>query len=189
MERILVVSASQSSNDALTEILRSYGFVHIELATCANEARRKYMDEEFELLLINVPLPDEFGTELAMDLSERGECGVILIVKNDISDQIQEKVEDFGVFVVPKPISRAVLYQALKFVETSRRQIYLLKQKNEDLAKKMNDLKIIDRAKCLLIERENISEQKAHRYIEKQAMDSRTSKKDVAEGIIEKYSK
>jgi len=49
------------------------------------------------------------------------------------------------------------------------------------------DIRIIDRAKCLLISYLNMSEQEAHRYIEKQAMDMRLTKRMIAEGIIKTY--
>ena len=53
--------------------------------------------------------------------------------------------------------------------------------------KKYEELRMVSRAKCVLIEKEGYSEKDAHRYIEKQAMDSRESKARIAENIIKKY--
>ena len=62
-----------------------------------------------------------------------------------------------------------------------------LKKENDGLIKKVEDMKIIDRAKCCLIHYLRIPEATAHRHIEKQAMDMRCSKRKVAEEILKKY--
>ena len=46
---------------------------------------------------------------------------------------------------------------------------------------------MVDRAKCAMIQYLNMTEPQAHRYIEKQAMDLRITKKEVARGILETY--
>ena len=55
------------------------------------------------------------------------------------------------------------------------------------LLQKIEDIKMIDRAKCILIQYLNMTESEAHRYIEKQAMDMRTTRKTIAEGILRTY--
>lgn len=56
------------------------------------------------------------------------------------------------------------------------------------IEKKMKEIRIINRAKWLLIEKENLSEAQAHREIEKRAMDRCLPKTDIANEIISKYS-
>ena len=58
---------------------------------------------------------------------------------------------------------------------------------NSKLTQKIEDVRIIDRAKCLLISYLKVNEQEAHRYIEKQAMDMRITRREVAEGILKTY--
>ena len=65
-----------------------------------------------------------------------------------------------------------------------------LKQLSDEkqlLLDKIADLKIIGRAKCVLIEYLKMTEKEAHRYIEKQAMDLRLSKRTAAENILKTY--
>ena len=57
------------------------------------------------------------------------------------------------------------------------------KEKNK-LLKQVDDIKKIDRAKCLLIQYNKMTEDEAHRYLEKQAMDLRISRRAVADKII-----
>ena len=58
----------------------------------------------------------------------------------------------------------------------------------ERMQQKLKDIRVIDKAKCLLIQYERLTEEEAHRAIEKQAMDRRVSRREVAERILEAYS-
>ena len=60
-------------------------------------------------------------------------------------------------------------------------------EENEKLRHMVEDMKIINRAKFLLISCLNMSETQAHRYLEKQAMDLRISKLQVAKQVIQTY--
>ena len=62
-----------------------------------------------------------------------------------------------------------------------------MEKKNASVEEKIEEIRIVNRAKCLLIEQLKMTEPEAHRYIEKQAMDTRLSKREVAEHIIRTY--
>lgn len=62
-----------------------------------------------------------------------------------------------------------------------------MRRENSQLKQKIEDIRIVDRAKCILISYLNMSEQEAHRYIEKQAMDLRTTRRAVAESLLRTY--
>ena len=96
-------------------------------------------------------------------------------------------VEQDGVVVVTKPISRAVFYQSLHLVNSVRHRIYALQKENRQLRQRLEDLRVISRAKCLLIAEKHMSEDEAHSYIEKKAMDFRQSKRDIADEIIRSF--
>ena len=78
------------------------------------------VDGMFDLVLVNTPLPDEFGHELAQTVTHDTMAGVILLAKAEIADSVSEKVEDDGVFVIPKPLSRVLFTQALRMTRAAR---------------------------------------------------------------------
>lgn len=110
-----------------------------------------------------------------------------MLVKADLADTVSERVEQDGVVVVTKPISRAVFYQSLHLVNSVRHRIYALQKENRQLRQRLEDLRVINRAKCLLIAEKHMSEDEAHSYIEKKAMDFRQSKRDIADEIIRSF--
>nr|WP_283242870.1 ANTAR domain-containing protein [Fumia xinanensis] len=80
-----------------------------------------------------------------------------------------------------------MFYQAIKLISASRRRILGLKNENVRLQKKIEEIRLVDRAKCALIEYLGMTEAQAHRHIEKQAMDLRMTRREVAQGILQTY--
>lgn len=187
MDSVLVVSSSDKGKDFLSEFLRAQDFSNIITVKSGAEARRLLHENDFELVVINAPLRDESGEELSLMVTDISMAGVILIVKSEIADDVSAEVEDYGVFVLPKPLSRPMFFQALKLMAAARRRLMGLQHENTQLQQKIEDIRLVDRAKCALIQYLKLTEPQAHRYIEKQAMDRRISKREVAQGILNTY--
>jgi response regulator NasT len=184
VESVLIVSHTEKSiaffNDLLTRDLYSE---IIPVQSC-DEAKRLLLERDFDLCVINSPLADEFGTEFALQTASKGICQVIFLVKNELYDEICSKLEDEGVFVLAKPVNRQLLWNALKMAGAAHGRLSRLARENRILVQKLEDLRFIDRAKCMLIEHYKLTESEAHRYIEKQAMDKRITRRQVADMVI-----
>ena len=187
MTNVLLVSSTDKGTEVLSALLRLAGFQDITTAKSGNLARRMMIQGSFDLALINAPLQDEFGDELSMEITQNSTSGVLLIVKNDIAESVSEKVERCGVLVVSKPLRKHIFYQALRLVEASRIRILGLKDENIRLKNKIEEIRLVNRAKCVLIQYLNMTEPQAHRYIEKQAMDMRISRREVALNVLKVY--
>ena len=110
------------------------------------------------------------------------------MVKSEIVEQISADVEFAGVFVLQKPIIKPMFYQAFKMQMALKNRLLNLKKENEKLRNKIEEIKIVDRAKLILMENEKLNEEQAHKYIEKQAMNERISRYSVAKDILIKYN-
>ncbi|MDO5111158.1 MAG: response regulator [Clostridia bacterium] len=183
---ILVVSGTDKLREALSSLLPCAEFVLYTAASCA-EARRMLLRCQYDVILISAPLPDEFGTTFALDLAQRNSSGVILLVRGSLFEEICAKVESYGVLTVEKPTPRPVLYAAIRMAAAMRARLARAEAQTQSLTAKMEEIRIVNRAKWVLIKYLNIDEAQAHRHIEKQAMDRRLSKREVAEKIISTY--
>ena len=132
------------------------------------------------------PLRDEFGTQLALNLAQDNLC-VLMLVPAESFDAVCYKVEDEGILTLSKPVSRSGLLGAIKLLTAMRGKLRKLDRQNQALQEKMQDIRTVNRAKWLLIEIKRMTENEAHYYIEKQAMDMRLSRREVAENIIRTY--
>jgi response regulator NasT len=80
-----------------------------------------------------------------------------------------------------------IFWNILELAIDTQIKLQEVQKENRELKQKIENIRIIDRAKCILISRLNLSEEEAHRAIEKQAMDMRASKRAIAEGILKTY--
>lgn len=187
MDSAIIVSYSEKSTDFLRKMLEEASVTDIATISNAGEARRLMIEKEFDLYIINTPLPDEFGESLARNIAMKEAGEVILIVKAELFDEISDRVEDSGVITIAKPISKALLWNAIKLASVTHKRIKAIQNENKKLIKKIEDIRVIDRAKCILISHLSLTEPEAHRYIEKQAMDMRLTRRKVAEEILKIY--
>lgn len=187
MDSALIISHTEKSITYLTSVLKKAAISNITTVSNAGEARRLLITKDFDLCIINAPLPDEFGERLAYDIASKGISEVILIVKTELYDAMTAKTEDFGIITIAKPINQALLWSALKMAKVTHKRITSVQNENKKLVQKIEDIRVIDRAKCILISHLSMSEPEAHRYIEKQAMDMRVPRRRVAEEILKTY--
>lgn len=184
--RVLIVSDA-SCIEKLNELFSQIGVITPISTTSGNAARRTLEQCDFDIIVINAPLPDEFGHEIAMFFAEKTDAGVLLLVNNTQLEAVSEKVETYGVFVLARPLLPASFYHACRFALATRLRLNLVKKENVRLRHVMEEMRLVSRAKAALIQYENYSEAEAHRMIEKQAMDRRVSKAVIANEIISTY--
>lgn len=187
MEKVLIISTQKQASDIIYDTIKSLNFSTYDYVSSGNEARRKFDIADYDLTIINTPLSDEFGTELVLDISEKSLSAILLLVKSELKEQIQDKVAITGAFVIGKPLNKQVLFQSIPFVLNSKQIIENLREQNKALKRKMDDIKVIERAKFSLIKYLGLDEKQAHRYIQKQAMDLRVSPRVVADNILKTY--
>lgn len=186
MDNAIIVSNDDKGLIPLSDIVKSCGLSNISIVKNTNEARRYIIENDVSLIIVNTPLINEFGTSFALDATQTN-AGIIIIVRAEMVNEISYKVENEGILVIGKPLQKSILIQAIKMGIATHNRILGVRKENKSLQKKIEEMRTIDRAKCLLIQCLSMSEAQAHRFIEKQAMDMRISRKEIAEGIIRTY--
>lgn len=186
--RVLVVSSNEKGCESLCNLIIEHE-LRVDITKCqsASSARRIILDSELDLVLINAPLADESGEELAVMVTQQSLATSILVVKAEYFEQEQALYCDQGILVVSKPVIRQMFFQTLSLGMSMRKRLSAMKNENEELHRKIEEIKLIDRAKWALIENLGMDESQAHRHIEKQAMDLRKSRYDVASLILKTY--
>ena len=184
---VLIVTASERFTDSIMPLLPMTDYWPVQTASSVAEARRWLADTEFDIVLINTPLPDDFGMHLAIDICTGSGAGVLLLVKNDHYNEIYSNVVRYGVITLSKPTNRQMVAQNLRILCATRERIRQMQAKQATVEEKIKENRLVNRAKWLLIECLNMTEAEAHRYIEKQAMDLRISRREAAENIIKTY--
>lgn len=186
---ILILSATNSFTSAFADLLPEARYSPVDTVSNVSAAKRILAEKTYDFVIINAPLPDDDGTRFAIDTCTHKQSAVLLMVKNDIHADIHQKVSGYGVFTLPKPVSKTTMIYALNWLESARECLRRFEKKSISIEDKMAEIRLVNKAKWLLISHLKLSEPDAHRYIEKQAMDSCVSKKTIAEQIITTYSR
>ena len=183
MPKILVISQTTKLSKVLHELMPEAQPI---CAHSIHEAQDRLRQQIFDLCIIQVPLPDEFGIRSAKQWALKFTMGILLLVKKDIYDQTIYPVQEEGIFVLSLPCQKEMLYQALRCLQANCDRIKRISLKLQKMNKQIQDEKLIYQAKLTLISQYCWSEEKAHHYIEKAAMDSNQTRAYVARSILKK---
>lgn len=185
---VLILSSSATFHAVLKSLLPLPDDAPVCSVYTVNAAKKALGTKQFDFIIVDTPLSDASGKLFAIDAAKRKESVVLLFVKQTLLPEIYDEVTEQGIFTLAKPTSKAAIAQALSWMGSARE--HLRRFKNETLAieKKIDDIRVINRAKWLLISELKLSEPDAHHYIEKQAMDRCITKRKIAEDIIKMYS-
>ena len=186
--RVLVVSAAEKLNTALSSLLAESQYDPVLVVSNVSAAKRAWGEQEYDFVIINSPLPDDPGIRLAIDLSASQRTVVLLFVRAELHEDIFDKVVEHGVFTLSKPVPVPAIEHALRWMESGRERLRSMEKKTLSFEEKMEEIRLVNRAKWLLISELKMDEPQAHRYIEKQAMDRCIQRREVAEEIIQTYS-
>ena len=184
---VLIVTASDSFVSSVMPLLPVTDYWPVTSVRSVGEARRRIVETDFDIVLINAPLPDDFGMRLAIDICTNSGAGVLLMVKSDLFNDIYAKVVSYGVITLSKPTNLQMVAQNLRILCATRERMRQMQARQATVEEKIEEMRLVNRAKWLLIECLGMTEPEAHRYIEKQSMDERISKREVAEDIIKTY--
>ena len=184
---VLLVSSSPKFNESMLALLPESRFYPVAAVSDVSSARRRLLESKYDIVIINAPLPDDFGTRLALNICDNSGTGVLLFVKAEHYPDINGRVSPFGVLVLPKPASSQTVSQSLQLLCGTRERLRRMEQKTASIEEKMGEIRIINRAKLLLMEQLKMTEKEAHRFIEKQAMDRCVTRITIAQSILSTY--
>ncbi len=185
---VLIISSSDKFSLAIKGLLPDFRYKPVRIETSINAARRAILERDYDFIIVSSPLPDEDGIDFSIDVCCGKSSITLLFVKKEFYDAAYSKVSAHGVFTLPKPVSSNTVNQALDWMSSTRERLRKLEKKTVSLEDKMAEIRIVNRAKWILIDQLKMTESDAHRYIEKLSMDRCISKKCVAENIIKTYS-
>ncbi len=184
----LVVSAADAFNAAIPSFFPKAKFNAVTLADSANLAKRILAERAYDFVVVNSPLPDGDGARLVVDACETSASVALILARPDAHAALYERVAPKGVFTLQKPVAASTMALAIRWMAAARERLRKSEKKAVSIEEKMELIRLVNRAKWLLIQELKMTEPDAHRYIEKQAMDRCVSKEEVAKEIVSTYS-
>ena len=185
--RALLVSSSEAQTQRISALLTRARIVPFDHAGSAQQALEQFDAGGIDGVLIAEPIAGSSGRELALQLKKRHCMAVLLLAAPEHADAAAALLEQSGVLVLPSDAPESLIVQTIRLLAAVRIQLEQMQHKTEKLEAKVADIRIINRAKLLLVQHLQMTETEAHKYIEKQAMDTSMRRRTIAENIIRTY--
>ena len=185
--RALLVSSSEAQTQRISALLTRARIVPFDHAGSARQALEQFDAGGIDGVLIAEPIAGSSGQELALQLKKRHCMAVLLLAAPEHADAAAALLEQSGVLVLPNDAPESLIVQTIRLLTAVRIQLEQMQHKTEKLEAKVADIRIINRAKLLLVQHLQMTEAEAHKYIEKQAMDTSMRRRTIAENIIRTY--
>lgn len=184
--RIVVADSNDKSRKMLCELLIKKGYKTFQAADGAGVIRicRSIFPElvimDNNLLGINA--------HKATEIIEEDKLSSVIFTVTSPNITFYEKLKNRNIFAyITKPINTDQLYQMVEFSISNSNKIRLLEKKIEKLENTLESRKKVDRAKGIVMEKLNITENEAFKWLRKKSMDKCVSMDKIAEKVIEKY--
>lgn len=132
---------------------------------------------------------DGRGVEFALKCAAASEATVVFVPVRTLPNMLLDKLTAGGVCVLDAQADDGACEMFFGQLASIRTAYGALVRENAGLRRKVLEAQAVGRAKCLLVERRKMTEQAAHRFIEKTAMDNRLTRYAVAKDIIKGYER
>ncbi len=180
---VLVVTKDSKLSSIVSAMLVQPLF-ETEVLSDFNEARRRTSERVYNIILVDYA--DGEGSDFAIDASE-GLSTILLLTPPQLFEEVSYRVEGYGIISITNPFDQFYFYNMIKAAIAVQYKVQVLSSQTTKLKVKMEEIKQVNRAKMLLMQNMSMTEQEAHRYIEKQAMDRSMKRTAVAEEVIKAY--
>ena len=184
---ILIISQNDMFNNQISKMFPPEIINILDFASNCALSRRMILERNYEILIVNSPLSDENGINLAIDAVEINKMGVILFASPEKYNEYYDKVHEYGILTLPNTSSSETFVQTLRLLCATRQRVQSLEKKNLSFSERMAEVRLISEAKLLLIQKRKLTEDEAHKYIERYAMNNRITIGLAARTIINEY--
>ncbi len=184
-KRIVIADDEPVTRMDLSEILEDAGYNVVGLASDGFDAVELCREFKPDLVLMDVKMPLLNGLKAAKIITEEQLTNCVILLTAYSGQEFIEEAKNLGVMgYLVKPINDRNLLPAIEIALSKSQQIEAIKKDANKARQQVEDRKIIEKAKGVLIKDYGISEEDAYKKIRNLSMNKRRSMKDIANAII-----
>lgn len=173
MRQVIVAFERQSNCDRLREILEGTGEFSCLVCRSAAQVKRAVHKLRLDIVVCGFKLADQSCESMYHDLPQR--CSVLMV-----APQAQlELCTAAGVFRLPAPVRRSELLASVRLLAQ------LGQGRDRAPGRSQEERELVDRAKQVLMDHSGMTEEQAHRFLQKRSMDNGARLADTARQVLE----
>ena len=176
MRKVIVAFERQSNCDRLRELLESTGEFSCLVCRGADQVKRAVHKLRVDLIVCGFKLADESCESLYHDLPQR--CAMLMVAPQTRLDLCETK----GIFKLPTPVRPSELLASVRLLAQmgqGRDRVPVQRSREEQ--------ELVEQAKQFLMEHSGMTEDQAHRFLQKRSMDSGARLAETARRVLEEH--
>jgi response regulator NasT len=182
--RVLLAEDESAVAASLAAQIRGLGHEVVGEAGTGREAVLLAEELRPDIVLMDIKMPDLDGIEAARRISERTPLPVVFLTGHLDQALLEGAVEAGGMAYLLKPATSEQLQAALGLAQRRFGEMLDLRSQVRRLTEALEARKLVSRAKGILMQRHSMSEEEAHRRMQKEASRSNMKLVDVARAIL-----
>src|SRR6266566_2455625 len=183
-KRVLIAEDEALIRLDLREMLQEEGYEVVGEAADGEQAVTLAAELIPDLVICDVKMPKMDGITAAAQIASKRIAPVVILTAFSQRDLI-ERARDAGAMAyLVKPFQKRDLFPAIEMATSRFAEIRALESEVTNLRERLEARKLIERAKGVLMSEHRMSEPEAFRWIQRAAMDNRTSMRAVAELVL-----
>ncbi|MCR5805436.1 MAG: ANTAR domain-containing protein [Oscillospiraceae bacterium] len=182
----LIICTNDDMTAALRHILGSVGVADVTVSD-STDVRKTAVRSSFDIILSVLPFANEFGLDTCVYISSKCCSEQIIFAPSKIYDEVCSKTVGLGLTILPKNSASSLAANIIGRMVALKKDMDEARRKNDELIRKIDEDKLIYRAKCVLIEYLKVTENDAHRILQKRAMDRQIPLYDAALEVLKTY--
>ena len=184
MRRVLVIDDHDTSRRHLIKILLERGYEIVGEGSSGKLALALARTATPDVMLMAVGLADLDGIQAAREILANYRLPIVLITSHYDASTVERATNAGVMALLLKPVREEAVSPAIELAISRFKDFHALQQENETLKENLESRKSIERAKGLLMEQRNISEEQAYSLMKKTSMNMRKPMVDVAQAIL-----
>lgn len=188
-EKYVVATAQNSFHISVRNILNSHGYVFLGNSSDYVSLLRLIRSFQPDFAIIDIGMQPGELSSIIDTIDDEMLCACILVGNNEDMAVSRFLLNSKVVSFCPKPVNKELLVHTVEMANLNFRRVYELNKKLKEVTENLETRKLVERAKWILMERDNITENEAYEKMRKKSMDNRVSMKEIAEAIIIVYEK
>jgi len=187
--RIIIADADVGNRKKIKEMLVQAGYMVTAEVGDGRSALKVIFQTEPDLVIMDSKLPGVQGLGIIRIIEENRTAPVILLIESH-EQGLLEEVKDFWIFgCLPKPLSDVQLFPAIEIALANFKKFTKLVEENKRLKTALEERKLVEKAKGMVMEAMGLSEQEAYKYMQKLSMDKCVPIARVARNIMNHLKK
>lgn len=189
MYKIVIVDDEPIIRMDLSELLKEEGYDVVGYGSDGLDAIEQCRQHKSDVLLLDIKMPVFDGISVAEKIIKEELAGCVIFITAYANREFIEKAKEIGVTgYLVKPIDDKTLISTIEISIAQSQKIRKVVNETREAKKKLEESKLINRAKIIVSKINNISEGEAYKFMQKMSMDKQCPMVEIASFFIENYS-